>query len=134
MNTNKLFASLALAVFATTSSSVAFDADTLAFYAFKDGTAGSAVGETTNSVGLESFVGTAQKGKGNDSLTYDADAPGKYVFAGLDAAEPLASDVQSVSFSPYKQTTEGYGARIRCDWLGTALSSNGDYTVEFFWK
>ena len=112
----------------------AHDADTLAFYAFKEGAAETSLSGVTivNDTG-EAFAGTVNLAAGADStMVYKADAPGAYVFdSNVYCTTPLCSNPQSVYFAG---GTTAANQQISFADIGTAISSNDNYTVEFFLK
>ena len=109
---------------------LAHDADTLAFYAFKEGDAGTSLsGKTLFNDAGDAFAGTVTINSG--SIEYRADVPGAYVFGSESADDLLCSSPQSIHFSG--DSTEGSQLVSFAD-LGTAVSSNDDFTVEFFFK
>ena len=112
------------------SAAFAHDADTLAFYAFKEGDAGTSIsGKTLANDAGDAYAGTVTINSG--SIEYRADVPGAYVFGSESADDLLCSNPQSIHFSG--NSTEGSQLVSFAD-LGTAVSSNDDFTVEFFFK
>ena len=101
------------------------NADTLAFYTFDDIAPGASyVGSPVANRAGEDFTGIIGKG----TATCEADGPGRYVYeSGRFDAPCLAFEPRSIHFG---------GATENCLFpgLATAISSNEDYTVEFFWK
>ena len=126
--------SVSLITAAAAVSALAHDADTLAFYAFKEGAAETSLSGVTiaNDVG-EAFAGTVNLASGaDDTMVYKADAPGAYVFdCNGYCATPLCSNPQSVYFAG---GTTAANQRISFADLASAISSNDNYTVEFFVK
>ncbi len=137
------FSKKALAVdeFLTASDDPAIPSDVVAAFAFKDRAAGtSAVGTglIKNSVDRRSLSGTvtlSTASTAKPSATFDADAPGDYVFAGERdlASAPLYSQPQSL-----KVTSEATGASAQLDIgnLGSEMSKLHEmgYTLEYFIK
>ena len=116
------------------------DADTLAFYTFTEGADGeSAVGTAIlNSVDASRFAGTANvkdNGGGSGKAQFSSDAPAKYIFSGMGGI-PIATNAQSIFFNGVlnRTTNDKEGGSVSFEGLATMLSSNSDYTVEFFWK
>lgn len=111
----------------------AHDADTLAFYAFKEGAAETSLDGVTvlNDVGA-AYPGTLTLGtSASDTVVYKADVPGSYVFdSDAYCSTPLCSNPQSVYFAGGK----GGDQKLFFADLATAISSNENYTVEFFVK
>lgn len=106
------------------------DADTIAFYPFKEGVPGtSAAGVTIVNDAGGSHAGTVTMST-DTGVVYHADVPGKYILASSFAANPtpeiLFTDPGCVHFT-------GSG-KISFEGLSTAISSNDDYTIEFFYK
>ncbi|MBR3958137.1 MAG: hypothetical protein IKJ89_09835 [Kiritimatiellae bacterium] len=117
---------------ATVLASVAFahDANTLAFYGFKEGDAGTSLsGKTIVNDAGAAYSGTVTINSG--SIEYRADVPGAYVFGSESADDLLCTNPQSVHFSGNSTLGSQF---ISCADLGTAVSSNDDFTVEFFFK
>lgn len=102
---------------------LAFDADTLAFYAFKEGASGeSLVGKSV----LNNARQGSNSGTPSGTCTFADDAPAKYVFdTSYYGAELLCTDPQSVHFAK---------GNIDFTDLATDISLNDDYTIEFFYK
>lgn len=106
------------------------DADTIAFYAFKEGAPG------TSAAGVEIVNDAGGRHPGTCTSTtatgavYHADIPGKYILASSFAVNPkpeiLYTNPGCVHFT-------GSG-KISFEGLSTAISSNDDYTIEFFYK
>ncbi len=120
----------AVAAAVLASAAYAHDADTLAFYAFKEGDAGTSLsGKTIANDAGDAYAGTVTINSG--SIEYRADVPGAYVFGSESADDLLYTNPQSIHFSG--DSTEGCQLVSFAD-LGTAVSSNDDFTVEFFFK
>ena len=108
----------------------AHDADTIAFYPFTDGAVGMAAsGITIHNDANDRHHGTVTMST-DTGVVFHADAPGKYVLASSFAANPtpeiLYTNPRSVHFCDT--------GVISFDGLSTAISSNDDYTIEFFYK
>ena len=117
-------------------SGFAFDADTIAFYPFNEGSAGeSVVGKSVaNGVGQQ-YGGTSETvGAGTSSdLVYDEDVPGKYLYNEFYRNAPvLSSTHKSILFK--SSTKNNAGAKISFADIGPAISGDSDYTIEFFFK
>ena len=126
--------SVSLITAAAAASALAHDADTLAFYAFKEEAAETSLsGVTIENDAGEEFAGTVNIASGaDDTMVYKADAPGAYVFdCNGYCATPLCSNPQSVYFAG---GTTAANQRISFADLASAISSNDNYTVEFFVK
>lgn len=108
----------------------AHDADTIAFYPFTDGAVGTAAsGITIHNDASDRHQGTVTMSTDTGAV-FHADSPGKYVLASSFAAssnpEILYVNPRSVHFCD---------TGVICfDGLSTAISSNDDYTIEFFYK
>ena len=117
------------------------DADTIAFYSFKEGADGtSAYGvSVTNDIDASLYAGTVNilsSSTVTGSVTYSDDVPGRYVFAGKDGSL-ICTDPQSLHFSGdlnLKGNAPTAGGNVSFADLGTALSKVDAWTVEFFWK
>lgn len=121
---------LAAAALQLAATVLAHDSDTLAFYAFKEGAAGtSLLGKTVENAAGGAYSGEATVSAG--SVEYRADAPGVYVFGSESADDLLCANPQSVHFSG----NSALGSQLLSfAGIGTAVSSNDDFTVEFFFK
>ena len=111
-------------------------ADTLAFYPFKEGDAGSVATPTTllynvadpsNNLGKVTYVA-------RDALIkFDDDAPGPYVFTNFAyGATAVYTNPCSVSFEEVSNLQ--YTANIDFSNITTMLSEREEGTIEFFWK
>lgn len=120
---------------ATSLAFAAHDADTLAFYGFKDGAADTSLAGVpiANDAG-DSHPGTLfLNGSPEASVTFSADAPGRYLFdSATYCATPLCEGIQSVLFAGGSSKTGDQ--QVSFDGLGSAISSNDDFTIEFFFK
>ena len=115
---------------ATSLQLLAHDADTLAFYAFKEGGAGTSLsGKMIANAAGGAYAGTVTINSG--TVEYRADVPGAYVFGSESADDLLCSNPQSIHFSG--NTTSGSQLISFAD-LGTAVSSNDDFTSSSFWR
>ena len=119
------------------SATVSADPDTLAFYPFDDGAAGSsAAGATVNSVAnpqMNSGTVTVST-EATASATFSADMPGKYVFIGEQyAATPIYTNPASIHVT---SEVSGSSGSITFTDLGAALSKHHarGHTVEYFLK
>ena len=126
LNAVALFAVAAMA----SSGAFAYDADTIAFYPFKEGVPGtSAAGVTILNDAGGGHAGTVTMST-DTGVVYHADVPGKYILASSFAANPrpeiVYTDPGCVHFWD--------GGKITFEGLSTAISSNDDYTIEFFYK
>lgn len=109
---------------------VACASDTIALYPFDDGEPG----ETANGKTIKNAVDGSYPGSvsvtADADIVFDEDAPGKYVlscsFEKNVTPEVLYTNPRSVHFVRT-------GGTITFPGLSTALSSNEDYTVEFFY-
>jgi hypothetical protein len=108
----------------------AHDVDTLAFYAFKEGDSGSSLSGNVivNDAGGE-FSGAVSINSG--TVQYSSDAPGDYVFSSEAHGAAICERPQSVCFSGNSTAGSQY---VSFPGLGTAVSLNDDFTVEFFFK
>ena len=107
----------------------AHDADTIAFYPFTEaapGTSAAGITIVNDAGGRHPGVVTTSTDTGH---VYHADRPGKYVlassFAVTNTPEILFTNPGSVHF---------WNGKISFEGLSTAMSSNDDYTIEFFYK
>ena len=139
MKANAVAAALAVLTGLAAASALA-DADTLAFYTFTEGADGeSAVGTAIlNTVDASRFAGTADvkdNGGGSGKAQFSSDIPAKYIFSGQGGI-PIATNAQSLFFDGVLNRTNNgkEGGSVSFEGLATMLSSNSDYTVEFFWK
>ena len=113
-----------------------YDADTIALYDFTGGEAETTINNKTfvNLANPGTCDGTAEFGSKAENLAvFDADRPGKYIFERAARGEtPIIADPMSI-----RGETTGAGSgypRIRFPDLGTIVSSNEDWTIEFFFK
>ena len=128
---------------AAISAFAAFDDNTIAFYGFGEGVAGeTAYGKTVlNAVDASAHPGSVVLvGDGTAAdITFDDDVPGRYVFVGTPTAssKPVYSGLKSIN-SYYLGSNTGVnalnGGEIDFAGLATALSSNEEFTIEFFYK
>ena len=108
--------------------SLTFDADTVAFYSFKEGAG--RVGEEAKDVAIlndvsEAHVGLAAK-SGACAPTYSDEAPGPYVFIGYGKSlTACCTNAMSLAFA---------GGTVSFEDVGTELSKHDESTIEFFWK
>lgn len=102
---------------------------TLAFYPFDDvGSGESLVSAYVRNDASDAYHGRVTTEDAASVLSDGDDTPGAYVFAGKQAGEPFVyANPRSVKFS-------GVVGTIAFDALSTAMSSNDDYTVEYFFK
>ena len=117
---------------------LAVDSDTFAFYSFKDGAAGtSAVGVTlTNLVDASTHAGSTTCPDTDDtaSATFDADAPGQYVYSSaLTSAELICSAPQSIYVMSEANTQAGTIEFADASTEFSKHSATG-FTLEFFVK
>ena len=143
MKLYKVFIAAVIAASAGVSS--AFDANTIAFYAFDGKTAGASVLNATvsNKVDSSKYAGFIYQATGVDSNTtytvanggqasWSSDCPGKYVFAKRGyKTELLCTDPGSVSIL---DRSLGRGIICAFDSLGKELGDLSEWTVEWFWK
>ena len=102
--------------------------DTVAFYPFKDGSAGAAATAVENTVDASLFPGTGAN-IGSGSVTFSAACPGRYVFADTRYSSVIQENPQSLCFV---NGTSGNGGKMSLASLATVLSRLDAYTVEFF--
>jgi len=120
---------------------------TVAFYKFDDTMPGMCITNLTvkNAVDAARFAGTANISEkagyeGKAKCEYSRERPGKYVFEGTAyKGTPLVTNPRSLFIDSSWQTPSGggafyYGARVQLADLATAIMSNDNYTVEFFYK
>lgn len=116
----------------------AFDGETAAFYAFTDGEAGLTPTTLLNAVDSTRHQGTATIYKYNAAgvgvMSFDADAPGKYLFDDVSTVTPtaIAQDVQSIHIT--SETDNYSGGNISFAEIGSMLSGEDEFTIEFFYK
>ena len=135
-----IVASIAASAFSAFAS---FDENTIAFYGFGEGAHGeTAYGKTIlNAADSSAHPGSVVLvGDGTSAdITFDDDVPGKYVFVGMptSSSSPVYSGLKSIN-SYYLGSTTGVnslnGGEIDFAGLATALSSNEEFTIEFFYK
>lgn len=134
---------------------LALDTDTMAFYSFRDGAAGTTavgtpilnVADKTRYVGTASVKDATQAAPAphNDKIykggvDFDDDAPAKYVFEGsLPGATVICTNPQSLHFTGDPERWSSYdkqraGGNVSFADIGSALSTCDEYTLEFFWK
>ncbi len=124
--TGMAFAAIAVAA----SCACAYDADTIAFYPFKEGVPGtSAAGVMILNDAGGSHAGTVTMST-DTGVVYHADVPGKYILASSFAANPTPEILYTNPGSVHFWDT----GKISFAGLSTAISSNDDYTIEFFYK
>lgn len=102
--------------------------ETIAFYPFKDGSAGAAATAVENTVDASLFPGTGAN-IGSGSVTFSAARPGRYVFADTRYSSVIQENPQSLCFV---NGTSGNGGKMSLASLATVLSRLDAYTVEFF--
>ena len=108
-------------------------AETLGFWAFNDGAAGTEVSTVANSAGSGTFAGTAAKTTTTGSLpTFSADSPGRIVSSSR-AETVLCETSQSVAFR-YPSRTNRQSGLIDLDGVADALVGKGSFTIEWFVK
>ncbi len=111
-------------------SAFAYDADTIAFYPFKEAAPGtSAAGITIVNDAGGGCPGTVTMST-ETGIVYHADVPGKYILASSFAVNPTPEILYT---NPGCVHFTGSGS-ISFEGLSTAISSNDDYTIEFFYK
>lgn len=112
---------------------VAFAADTLGFWDFRDGESGAVVSEVKSTVGATVFTGTAALSSANGSLpTFSSDSPGRVIVSCRNATE-LCAAPQSVAFR-YPSRTNRQSGLIDIEGLADELVGKGSFTIEFFAK
>jgi hypothetical protein len=112
---------------------------TIAYYDFKDGTAGSSVFTVKNVVNPQEYTGTAAPSvttpAGTQPIFTDA-RPGKYIWAGRGSKELLTENPQSIQFYPATNANNvaetGTGGYVSLESLATAMSALDEGTLEFF--
>ena len=122
----------ALAVVA--SATVSGYAETLGFWDFRDGAPGSDVTTIANSAGSGSYSSdTAKKSNGSSGVIpkFNADSPGK-IYSGKQG-ELLSANPQSIDFRYVSRSTRD-GGYIDLDGVADAISGNGSFTIEYFFK
>ena len=122
---------------------------TLGFWDFKDGTVGTSANVVTGRgdmvCGIADGEGAALTRSPDTGLVpvYDADAPGERIFASSEqsSANVLVKEPQSLKFTTTGEgsSTSGDsssvgGGLIRFPKLGSAISSQANYTIECFFK
>lgn len=116
-------------------SAFAHDANTVAFYPFTDGTAGSSLDAQTtiaNAVG-SSYGGTFSTTTA-DAVKFSDEVPGQYVFDGEGEESFLCENPQSVHFDGTTKSSLNTGDQlITFAGLGSAVAdADQDFTVEMF--
>ena len=107
--------------------------DTLAFYPFKERTAGMQVDAVMNALDAGRYKGTAYAmGTGGTKPEYVADAPGAYIYSSAAHDKLLASNPQGIRFNG--TDNHGVGSRIHLSSLLGTLYNCDEFTVEFFFK
>ena len=122
---------------------------TLGFWDFKDGTVGTSANVVTGRgdmvCGIADGEGAALTRSPDTGLVpvYDADAPGERIFASSEqsSANVLVKEPQSLKFTTTGEGTSTSGdsssvggGLIRFPKLGSAISSQANYTIECFFK
>ena len=137
-----LLLSAGLAAFADTSS--VFNENTMAFYAFDDGTVDASAlnGTVKNKVDPSKYNGVIHQATGttiNDSYSssgglasWSEDRPGKYIFS----KGGYKSDLLCVNPGSVSVVDRSLGRGIVCafDSLASDLGNKGEWTIEWFWK
>lgn len=134
---------------------LALDTDTMAFYPFRDGAAGTTavgtpilnVADKTRHVGTVSVKDATQVAPAphddrvyKGGVDFDDDAPAKYVFEGsLPGATVICTNPQSLHFTGDPERWSSYdkqraGGNVSFADIGSELSTCDEYTLEFFWK
>lgn len=123
-----------------------FSPDTIGFYPFTDGEAGSSAANATlaNAANPGTFDATGIKHDQPNTyakgiVDFDADAPGTYVFASNRERypEPICTNPQSLNLSVRNDREQNYlfsGGFVSFADMSTELSKNDEWTIEFFWK
>ena len=111
-------------------------AETLGFWDFRDGDPGSDVTTIANSAGSGSYVSDTAKKTGNNGTSgvlpkFNADSPGK-IYGGKHG-ELLSANPQSIDFR-YVKRDNRQGGYIDLDGVADAISGNGSFTIEYFFK
>ena len=128
----RLFGTICIA----SSVALAHNADTVAFYSFKDGVPGTTVVSVTNDVDATKNAGVASvwsSNKGTGTILFSDGRPAKYIFDGKNGPI-ICTDPQSVRFGRAAATGTGSAAagNIEIADLGSDMSAVDEYTVEFF--
>jgi len=106
--------------------------DTLAFWPFKDGSAGVAVGTVTNAVAGNPLYGTSHAGDAG-LPRYSAEAPGRYVWSDAAQTKLLVRNPQSIAF--HADSANGNTASSVDFWgLTSQLTVCSNFTFELFAK
>lgn len=110
---------------------------TSVFYPFKDGAAGTTVSTVTNALVAGTFTGVAEAL--NRLPTFDADRPGKFIFASSARDRVLAEDPQSVHFGMMNSWTSDSAWIAVTNLAGRILTGFAEryssaVTVEMFFK
>lgn len=114
----------------------AHDANTVAFYPFTDGTAGSSLdGRTVANDAGEDYGGTYAT-RTADAATFSSDIPGRYVFDSDGAnATLLCENAQSIHFDGTASSSSNKGDQLLTFAnLGSAVAGDKDFTLELFFK
>ncbi len=107
--------------------------ETLAFYPFKEKSAGDEVDSVVNAVRASKYRGTASAlGSGGTKPEYAADAPGAYIYSSAAHDRLLAANPQGIRFNGMDDNK--VGSKIQLSSLLGALYDCDEFTVEFFFK
>lgn len=141
MKCSRVIVAAIVAAFHTSLTSFAFDADTLGFYAFRDGDVGSsavATGSVTNSVvGSAISAATVSRGLEKYDAKFSSGRPGKFIYASSrEDAELIAENPQSIDLEAGVTGETGKGSALTFANAGSELSRHHDtgFTVEFFMR
>lgn len=115
--------------------------DTLAFWNFCDGEAGTVATTVISTLGSTSWVGTGGPSgtDGGGDLTkgvapiFSTDTPGRQIFPSSDSSTPIAINPQSLLFT-YDSETANYGGRVSIEGIAAELTQLDNFTVEYFIK
>ena len=111
-------------------------AETLGFWDFRDGEPGSDVTTIANSSGSGSYSSATAKKSGNNGTTgvlpkFNAASPGRICDGRTGAL--ISANPQSIDFR-YVSRSDRQGGYIDLDGVADAISGNGSFTIEYFFK
>ena len=104
----------------------------IALYSGQGATEGTAVESLVNE-GADGFAGIGAAVGAGQAPQYDADIPGKYIYAGLGSSSPLVTDPLSFCFFGDSSDPKK-GSCLSVPGLSNRLFMEDEWTIECFWK
>ena len=110
------------------------DENLIAFWDFKGGEPGTAVGAFSNSLGADTYAGQAYQAGGAERMPkYSAAVPGARLYASRTHGDVLSSDYQSIHFTVTNGAgTVSSGGYLDIADLSAAIAGRDAFTIEYF--